>query len=216
MLISHKHKFITIDIPKTGSRSTRTALQPQNVIDIVGEPRGVRFRQHGTAEEAFSGFQKERWDFDDYFKFSIVRNPWNRYFSFLTYYKTKIKHYQETKGTLNENQERQKKFILNFSNGRTDLQMLTNIIKNSLPQKKYLINSNGDVVMDQIGQLENIENDFVKFCKNVGILPIAKFKHENKSSVKNISKHDIYTQELIDMVAEKEKWVINKFRYIFT
>ena len=34
MLISHKHKFITIDIPKTATRSLRETLLPQNIIDI--------------------------------------------------------------------------------------------------------------------------------------------------------------------------------------
>jgi len=38
MLISHKHKFITIDIPKTATRSLRETLLPQNIIDIVGSP----------------------------------------------------------------------------------------------------------------------------------------------------------------------------------
>lgn len=34
MLISHKHKFITIDIPKTATRSLRETLLPQNIIDM--------------------------------------------------------------------------------------------------------------------------------------------------------------------------------------
>jgi hypothetical protein len=217
MLISHKHKFLIIDIPKTGTKTVRRSLRPRKILDVSGQPahisEGVIFRHHGTAEEAFSGFQKEGWNFDEYFKFSVVRNPWNRYFSFLTYFKTKLKIYQETKEPLNDNQQKQKTHILDLFGGKTDRQILTALIKRWPQQKKYLININGDVVMDKIGQLENISNDFNEFCEGVGIVPTPKLLHENKSDSQCLIKEELYTQELIDMVAKKEKWVINKFNY---
>ena len=84
MLISHSHKFITIDIPKTATRSLRETLVPQNVIDIVGEPRkNVDFYQHGTAQQCLKSLRKSNKNFSDYFSFVIVRNPWDRYYSFL-------------------------------------------------------------------------------------------------------------------------------------
>ena len=37
MLISHSHKFVTIDIPKTGTRSMRETLNPLGIIDVIGK-----------------------------------------------------------------------------------------------------------------------------------------------------------------------------------
>ena len=65
-----------------------------------------------------------------------------------------------------------------------------------------------------IGQLESIYKDFAIFCEEVGVLPIPDLKHSNKNSYEK-PYEEYYTQELIDMVAEKEKWVIGEFGYDF-
>jgi len=217
MLISHKHKFLIINIQKTGTKSLRKSLGNLNVIDVIGPPlpisSKIKFRHHSPMNEVVEGFKEEGWDINRYFKFSVVRNPWDRYFSFFTYYKTKLKIYQETKEPLNDNRQKQKKNTLDLFNGKTDLQILTSIIEKYPQQQKYLIDINGDVVMDKIGQLENISNDFNEFCEAVGITQTPKLLHENKSVNQRIIKEELYTEELIDMVAEKEKWVIDKFGY---
>ena len=88
MLISHKHKFITIDIPKTGTRSMRMSLEPLGVIDIAGGPYATQdnpFEQHGSALSAKKQFIEKNWNWKEYYKWIIVRNPWNRYFSFFKF-----------------------------------------------------------------------------------------------------------------------------------
>ena len=219
MLISHKHKFVIINIEKTGTKSLRKSLKKLGIIDVIGEPlpisSQIKFRHHSNMNEVVEGFKEEGWNINRYFKFSVVRNPWDRYFSFFTYYKTRLKYYQETKEPLNDLNQTQKKNTLNFFNDRTNLQVLTALIKRFPQQRKYLTNSNGDVVMDKIGQLENISNDFDEFCESVGIIQTPKLPYENKSDNQSLIKKELYTEELIDVVAEKEKWVIDKFGYDF-
>jgi len=215
MLISHKHKFIIIDIPKTGTKSIRQTLIPLKVVDIIGEakpPHLCDFSHHGSIREAAVRFKDRGWYINDYLKYSVVRNPWDRYLSFLTYYKTKLYFYRNNK-PLNDNQERQEKNTIKMFHNKTDEEVLRDIIISYPAQKSYLVDSNNNMVMDSIGQLENFQDGFNRFCQLVGI-PDQQLLHKNKSKCV-ITKKEVFAQELIDMVAEKEKWVINKFNYDF-
>ena len=87
MLISHKYKFITIDIPKTGTKTLRQTLLPVIPIDVIGKGDNPNdyFYQHCNVNACERGFKKRGWDFNSYKKFSTLRNPWKRYVSFLMY-----------------------------------------------------------------------------------------------------------------------------------
>mgnify|MGYP000542150941 CR=1 FL=1 len=66
MLISHSHHFITVDVPKTGTRSIRTSLNSIGILDVVGEPnatKGNPFEQHASASSVRQAFTLgQMWD----------------------------------------------------------------------------------------------------------------------------------------------------------
>ncbi len=81
MRISHRHRFVFFANPKTGSRSVRRILDPY--AEIHGLPghevtRDFPFYNHMRPVEAREVFRERGWDFEDYFKFVMVRNPWSR------------------------------------------------------------------------------------------------------------------------------------------
>lgn len=81
MRISHRHHFIFFSNPKTGSESVRSLLDPYS--DIRGVPMWEMdgsnpFYSHIRPVEVRDEFRTRDWDFDAYFKFSFVRNPWAR------------------------------------------------------------------------------------------------------------------------------------------
>ena len=81
MRISHEHRFVFFASPKTGSRSVRKLLDAY--AEIHGRPAhevtaDFPFYNHMRPVELRDVFNARGWDFDAYFKFVMVRNPWSR------------------------------------------------------------------------------------------------------------------------------------------
>lgn len=209
MLISHKHKFITIDIPKTATRSLRETLLPQNVIDIVGDPNfNATFYQHGTAMQCSESLQKLNKNFSDYFSFVIVRNPWDRYYSFFKYFKEYAEKYKNKDASIkwNEPEINQGKMCEELFANKTDEIVLRNIILNNKCQSDYYTNQHNEIIVSHIAKFENLNKEFELLCNkvNVNYSPLV---HGNKSLIKS-SYYNIYTKETITLVTEKERDLI--------
>ena len=68
MIVNDKHKFIFFHVPRTGGKSVRE----------MWSNTGTKYRQHMTYKQATKQLSI---NFDDYFKFGFIRNPWERVFS---------------------------------------------------------------------------------------------------------------------------------------
>ena len=209
MLISHKHKFITIDIPKTATRSLRETLLPQNIIDIVGEPNlKADFYQHITAMQCSESLQKLNKNFSEYFSFVIVRNPWDRYYSFFKYLKEYAEKYKNKDASISWNapEINQGKLCEELFANKTDEIVLRNIINDNECQSDYYLDENGEIMVSHIAKFENLNKEFELLCNQVNVNYSPLF-HVNKSFIRG-SYYNIYTKETINLVAEKEKNVI--------
>jgi hypothetical protein len=216
MLISHKHKFITIDIPKTGTRSFRESLIPLDVVDIHGKPNlDSEFYQHDGVIRAKKQFIRHNFNWGDYFKFTIARNPWARYFSFFKYFKNYGEKYLRRDKSIKwrEPEINQGKCCIELFKGKDDQTVLKNIILNNNSQDSYYCDKNGEIIVDHIASFENLEDEFIFLCNQVGI-NAPHLKHGNKS-LQSQNMNEIYNQELIDLVAEKENRVIELKGYGF-
>jgi hypothetical protein len=209
MLISHEHKFLTIDIPKTGSRSLRESLCPMGIIDIVGTPyQNKAFYQHGTALDCTRDLEKNNCNFDDYYSFCVVRDPWERYFSFFKYYKSYKERYLNRDKSIDwkEPEINQGKFCVELLENKDSRTVLKHIILSNPSQDSFYCDRKMEVIVDHIAVFENFEREFALLCNNVGITTPT-LKHGNKSK-DPLNMHETYNQELIDLVASKENNVI--------
>ena len=96
MRISHSKKFIFLANPRTASTSLRSVLDPHSdiksrlVSDLTND---FPFYHHITARELEGEFRKRGWEWENYQKFCVVRNPFERIVSL---YNHQQKIYKET------------------------------------------------------------------------------------------------------------------------
>ena len=87
MRISHRFKFVYLAITKTGSTTVRKLLDPFS--DVSSTSNHGEFKHHQKAKDLRLVFDRNGWQWDDYFKFTLVRHPISRLRSIHTYmYKT--------------------------------------------------------------------------------------------------------------------------------
>ena len=153
-------------------------------------------------------FAKKKWNWNEYFKFTIVRNPWARYFSFFKYFKSYGEKYLSRDKSIDwkKPEINQCKLCVELFKCKDDQTVLKNIILNNDSQDSYYCDENGEIIVDHIASFENLEDEFIFLCNQVGI-NVPHLKHGNKSlQLQNMN--EIYNQQLIDLVAQKEKSVI--------
>lgn len=86
MIISHRHKFIFVHLGRTGGRSLTVELEkrcgPDDIVTPAGDVAGrnhVGWHRHTTARQIRDRLGQRI--LDDYFVFTVERNPWDKVLS---------------------------------------------------------------------------------------------------------------------------------------
>lgn len=185
MRISHKHKFVFIAVPKTGSTSVRSIIDPYSDIVSVND-RNSPYKHHTTALNLKKHFESQGWNWGDYYKFSVVRNPWERRVSSWAYRLKKGQH----------NYTEFKDFVMHYP---------------AAPQFHWLSDEDGNFLMDYAFKLE--DPDGMNKVFNDLKIPKVKLPHKNKNGHKHYTEY--YDNETREMVAEKYAKDIEYFGYEF-
>lgn len=185
-MISHKHKFIFIHIPRSAGNSIQTALGPyadDKITDAGNEDiciDNVDYRDifKHTSLDVYSKY----YNLDDYLIFTSIRNPWDRMLSLCFFY-----------------------------SGKFDKVHFKRYLRSARTTHDYMT-VNGKVYLDNIIRYEQIEYDFNKITKKLG-LPDITIPHMN--SRKHDSYKEYYDEETIELVYSKFKIDIDRFGYQF-
>lgn len=186
-MIFHKHKCIFTHIPKCAGSS---------IFESLG---GKGFSNHNTLKQDTNKTSK------DYFKFTFVRNPWDRFISAYFYFK---KYGRDGGGDVKMGN------IVNRYNSFKDFALNFNEIPTTdwvYPHFKEQINwvcGNHDF----IGKSENLQQDFNIVCDKIGI-PHRNLPHSNRSDHKHYTEY--YDDETRAIVAQTFSKDIQLFGYNF-
>jgi len=211
MLISHKHKFIFIAVPKTATATIRYLLESYS--DIVSKGTTPPYDWHCTAPDLKKHFQGQNWDWDQYFKFAFVRNPWDRLVSEFFYRKKRIKIF--------EGSNEKPQYIMDSEKMFNEVGTFSGWVKSKYinaaapvvpPQHKYIFDETDERLVDFVGRFENLPTSAETACNKIGI----KYKPAKISnSTDHMSYTEYYDDETRQIVAERYAKDIKRFGYEF-
>lgn len=202
LVVSKKNKTIYFHIGKTGGSSISKLLGDQGFDDYVLS------RRKASLSKKIAYFKEVAENWNDYYKFTFVRNKFDQMVS--------LYHYDNTRGA------RDDYHLLPNKNVGVFYDFIKNTVNNSndlygyMMDQYFLITLNGHELYDFVGTFENRNEDIKHICK---ILKI-----EYRDIRKNIGFYDkeknikdYYNKELEDILRQKFKkefdyfkWDINK------
>jgi len=181
-------KLLFIHIPKCAGTSIEVFFTGHDWVDI--DPR----TKHITAQMAVQIYGRDVWD--QFFTFSVVRNPWARLLSFFNLIRV-----EQPDGV--------------FDDWIRQVCSSDGLSFHGLPihrsMMEYLAGPDGQIMVKFVGKVESLEEDFriiaEKAGRDVGTLPqimVGQYNHDYRHW---------YTPETRDLVGERFRDDVDRFGY---
>jgi Sulfotransferase family len=200
-MISFQKRFLFVHIPKTAGNSIQSVLRNYSEDELValrGEQDGVerfglrnpkyKVKKHSTLAEYRTALSEG--EFANLYKFTCIRNPWDRMISY---------YFTPTQKT--ETWDRKK---------------FRKIISRAVSVADYLRLDEDEEDpfgnVDYIMRFENLADDFRKVCAELDISPM-KLPQYNRSNREHYSKY--YDDDLRELVRVRFAAEIERFGYAF-
>ena len=213
MVISFSHRFIFVHIYKVAGTSVENALDryvhtptrlQRHVASLASksrkhipplQDRAVKLPMHAAARDIRDAYSQKT--FKSFFKFAFVRNPWDWQVSLYKYARQTPEHpqYDMTRG---------------FASFEEYIKW--RVAEGRRLQKSFVTNESGELIVDFIGRLEDIELDFEAVTRKIGI--DASLPHLNKSKRRK-DYRAYYTDLTAGLVEEAFREDVELFGYRF-
>lgn len=192
-MINHEHKFLFLHLPKTGGTSINKFLNDKfkNNERDFGHPY---LSDYGN-------------NLSDYFKFTIVRNPYDRLVSAFFYMKEYSKYPADIKF-----RERWKLKDDTFESFVIEKLPIIVGNKNTRPRHFKPQVQFGTAGLDYIGSFTTMQDDMNIICDKIGVEK-QDLPHINSSNHKNYSEY--YNKELLDIVKTLYFNDFNNYDHLF-
>ena len=211
MIISRGRKYVFVHIPKTGGTALALALEARAMRDdiLIGDtPKARARRARHKADPATAHLRKHTplaqigaLLADDYFCFTLVRNPWDRLVSY--YHWLRVQNFDQYVVTLAKN--------VDFADFLRDPS--TQAAFTAWPAQAFMRDAKGADRANAYLRLEHLQNDIAKLESHLGfsLWPIP--LHNTSPRDRDWRKY--YTDEEADIVARICHADISAFGYHF-
>jgi len=178
-MICREHNCLFVHIPKTGGQSVEQFFmdllglnwdQDREKLLLQANPdrtRGTEKLAHLSAAEYIDCGYVSREEFSRLFKFSFVRNPWDRLLSEYRY--RNYFHHRSFRD-----------FVLN----KLPRPGWHDQYRHIMPQYDMLHDRQGNLMVDFVGRFEDLQGDFDRVCERLGIAD-SRLPHRNRSDKKS-------------------------------
>ena len=207
-MISEKYKCIFVHMPKAAGTSIIDAFGMDWNTPTVRTARFLSFGSHAPKEEWDEYYEK----YSDYFTFSVVRNPWDRFISGWKYIERLKEEGRRKRNIKEDKNENEKEIFLNLLTSIPYEYDSHDWIHLAMTQYEAL-NHNGEIFVDKIIRFENLQKEFDEVCDIIN-KPKTKLNHLNCTLRKHY-KNYFTEQRHLDLFYERYKDDIEKFNYKF-
>jgi hypothetical protein len=206
MIVSARHKFVFVAIPKTGTHAIRQALRahlgPQDMEQVglfvqkaFPIPELARLQHGHLSLVQLRPFMRAE-DFASFFKFAFVRNPFDRFISYCAFMTRAVGQFEADP----------KRVMRHYLANPPQQHILFQ------PQHSFVTGADGALLTDHVGRVEERQSSYDELARRIGIPPV-RLEKVNASRRKHY--RDYYDQPLIDGVAKLYARDLDLFGYEF-
>jgi len=156
------------------------------------------FEIHVSADRIKCHLPKQIWE--SYYKFAFIRNPFD----------WQVSHYYYILQDKNHPYHEEVSACKNFKEYVTKI-CTEKFIFRPNPLTRFLCDDNNVLLVDYVGRFEQLNDDFIKICENIGIN--TKLPHKKKSEHSKYIEY--YDTELRNVVEKHHNLDLLNFNYSF-
>ena len=219
MRISHKYQFLYLAVPRTGSTSVRDALDPisdvkSRYISMVSHEHP--YYHHIPYFELVPIFESNGWDIDQYHKFGVVRNPFDRVVSLYHHYCEKGNRWAEGKSFL-YNVTRTARFrLLPKDSFEQFVAKLDTSTPMQMSASRFFSDQNGKFSADSVLKFEEVSDGYSRLAHELGFPEDRRQLPMLNRSIDRQSYNTYYkSQEIVDLVSELYADDMSRFGYTY-
>lgn len=210
MIVNKKYKFIYIHVPRTGGSSLRNLFGKSDLTNLKDFYPELTYKPiHLTMEQAYNLYPTFKDQFDSFYKFGFVRNPYERFLSIFFFSSKAILRQPQSffndlgvEGIKKHLKEVYiKKYYIENKNS-------FEIVKG--PQYKFLCDLNDKIIVNEVFRFENYNDNFQQLGKKLNLpLPFEWLKKNGVHQINESYKFDFDKNLLLD--DELKEFIFNYY-----